>query len=625
MKRKAALASAIFGMVVLASCGGGGSGESSSSNSSPSTQQPPSASQPPSTPSGPVVTDAKVLALTLSGPSSKTIQVNICDLKSDGTISCGDNISPRVVDYVYEFSNGNVILIGSDNKAYYFDPTTGTVNKLIGGKDLEGNTVSDLDFTTYNNMVKIDINPNFIIFSSSNKGYAVVAKTGKYVVSTSSGGGFYIGDNFIVVTDDVNNRTYRIDINGNVSEIKDGGASIKFKRILTRVGDNILVEAFNPDYAIYLLKDDGTLMRISSTESLYTPYVVAQMIKVGNDFYIAISDSYRLYYYKNNVNLLNNPVKGNIGMTDYAFDGSGNLYYSYYSNGFCYVKAIKTDSTSSSNSISISIPASSAAICGGLIGIPTGVIAVDVANKKLLFLSISGNNNIISQNSTDSDLFDAVRTCIGAKYQDNGRKFQFIGENTNQIMCTDTRTADFSWITYDGSTYKGKQLAPIPSVVGIISYPGGTDPTKPTHFTQHKVDYFGDKAVIYNLDSLQTEVCSVGSDACILGLNLQGYTVLKQYNSTLAVGTPSSGGGYTLSIADLLTATSKPIFTNLSDFGGGNISADISMAAGVSNSNGSSCPDGFGNVIQLYTNGTTKTYKSDKLCIYENLLKLYKQ
>jgi hypothetical protein len=302
-------------------------------------------------------------------------------------------------------------------------------------------------------------------------------------------------------------------------------------------------------------------------------------------------------------------------MTDYAFDGSGNLYYSYYSNDFYYIKAIKTDSTSSSNSISI--PASSG--FGGFIGIPTGVIAVDVANKKLLFLSISGNNNIISQDSTDSDLFDAVETCVGVKYQDNGRKFQFIGENTNQIMCTGTTTADFSWITYDGSKYKGKRLAPIPSVAGIISAPAGTKPT------QHKVDYFGDKAVIYNLDSLQTEVCSVGSDTCILGLNLQGYIVLKQYNSTLAVGTPSSGGGYTLSIADLLTATSKPIFTNLSDFGRGNISADISMVAGVSNSNGSSCPDGFGNVIQFYTNGTTKTYKSDKLCIYVNLLKLYKQ
>jgi len=613
--RKAIFASAILSMAVLSSCGGGGSGESSSSNSSPSTPQPPS------TPSGPVVTDAKVLALTLSGPSSKTIQVNICDLKSDGTISCGDNISPTIVDYVYEFSNGSVILIGTDKKAYYFDPTTGTVNKLTGGKDLEGNTVSDLDFTIYNNMVIIGINPNFIIFNGYDKGYAVVTKSGKYVISTSSGDGFYIGDDFIVVTDNVNRRTYRIDINGNISEIKDGGNSIKFERILTRVGDNILVEAFNPNYAIYLLKDDGTLMRITSTEPLYTPYIGAQMIKVGNDFYIAISDYYRLYYYKNNVKLLNNPIELKGNMTDYAFDGSGNLYYIYYSNDFYYIKAIKTDSTSSSNSISM--PASS--VFGGFIGIPTGVIAVDLANKKLLFLSISGNNNIISQNSTDSDLFDAVGTCVGAKYQDNGRKFQFIGENTNQIMCTDKRTADFSWITYDGSTYKGKRLAPIPSVAGIISYPGGTDPTKPTHFTQHKVDYFGDKAVIYNLDSLQTEVCSVGSDACVLGLNLQGYIVLKQYNSTLAVGTPSSGGGYTLSIADLITATSKPIFTNLSNFGGGNISADISMVAGVSNSNGSSCPDGFGNVIQFYTNGTTKTYKSDKLCIYKNLLKLYKQ
>jgi hypothetical protein len=593
--RKVALASAIFSMAVLASCGGGGS----SSSTSPSTP-------PPSTPPGPT-TVAKVLAQTWTGfYSGNSFQIRVCDLKSDGTISCGDDLNPSAdttFNYQYEFSNGNVLLKGSDNKAYYFDATAGTLNKLTNGKDVAGNAVKDangnpvqLDLTT---AVFVDKNPNFYIYNIGVSD-VVITKSGNYVQKTSTGGNiseFYMGDNsnFVVVTE--SGHTYRIDASGNVVEIKDGTTSIEFQTPLAKVGDNILVQASNN--AVYLLKDDGTLVKIDGTTfgGSIAGSGEAQMVKVGNDFYIAVRDGTNLYYYKNSTQSSNSPVTLPAGadVSYYALDGNGNVYYYDGSN----VRAITTGLIASSNGQAV--PS-----FGGLIGTSAGVIAKgkDTNNNNASYLlSISGNN-IVSTISVNPDLFNAVDTCVTAKIPTNLGKVN--GEGTSQIMCVDGTTAKFSWITYN-SGYNGKQLAPI---TGFGSY---TD-----------VEFYGNNAVVYD-NTNKTEICSVGSTAstCTAGLTVQG--VVKKYNNILAM--VASG---TLSIGDLLAGTSNTIFT----FTGsptvtpGNVSADVTMAAIVKSTVDSPCNLiwGVGNQVILYNNGTINkyTYKSNDLCFFGGLLRLYK-
>ncbi|MBX0311893.1 MAG: hypothetical protein JHC31_08965, partial [Sulfurihydrogenibium sp.] len=561
--RKAIFASAILSTAVLYSCGGGGSGESSSSNSSPSTPLP-----------GPIASSVvKVLAQTVSGSNYQDYQVNICDLKPDGTISCGNNLNPTpktaniTFDYgiEYEFLNGNVLLKGSDIKAYYFDFATGTINKLTNGKDVAGNVLSNqLDFRIYN--VASDANSNFEICASddSSKGYVVITKSGKYVVNTGGDiNKFYYKGNdsdFVVVTDNINHRTYRIDTDGNVSEIKDNGTSIEFQTLLAKIGDNILVKATNS--AVYFLKDDGTVAKLVPSTSSNS--VDARMIKVGSDFYIAVRDGNNLYYYKNNTALLKNPITIFGGsLTSYALDGSGNLYYyNLDNNNNIGVGAVTTNSQI--------LPTKVVSSYDGLIGTSAGVIALDNYNKKVELLSITGNS-IVSNPvyaGSNPDLFNAVSTCVDAKRNEpDGIYSIFNGEGTNQIMCIGNAVAygssvsshNFSWIIYNNNGYNGKQIPITDSV--------------------YYVEFYNNKTIMYTGDLRSTkstdykiEICSAGSTTCTTIIGIRSFDVRKRYvknnNYILAaaVQTNESSEKYDLYIADLLAGTSKQIFTDLSTY-----------------------------------------------------------
>jgi len=619
--RKAIFTSAILSMAVLSSCGGGGSSDSSSSNSSPPT------------PPGPITSSTvKLLAQTVSGSNYQDYQVNICDLKPDGTISCGNDLNPTPktanirFDYgiSYEFSNGNVLLIGSDGKAYYFDSATGTINKLTNGKDVTENVLSDqLDFRIYNTGFPKE-NPNFTIHDGNDpsKGYIVITKSGKYVVNT--GGDinkfYYMGDDsdFVVVTDNVNHRTYRIDTDGNVSEIKDNDTSIEFQTLLAKIGDNILVKATNS--AVYFLRDNGTIAKLVPSTSSDT--VDARMIKVGSDFYIAVRNGKNLYYYKNNIALLKDPITIHGGdLTSYALDGSGNLYY-YILDSDIGVGVVTTNSQI--------LPMKVVSSYDGLIGTSVGVIALDNYKKKVELLSITGNSIVSNAVSAGSnpDLFNAVSTCMDAKRNEPDVIYSHLnGEGTNQIMCvgnavtygSSVSSLNFSWITYDNNNVYNVKQIPITDIVDYI-------------------EFYNNKTIIYtrpkigSTDPYKIKICSAGSTTCATITGLSLYEAIKRYvknnNYILgaAVQTSKSPEKYAFYIADLFAGTSKQVFTDLSTYLiAGNVSLDISMAAIVSNSSDSSCPNGYGNIIQLYNNGVYSTYKSNKLCFYKSLLKLYKQ
>ncbi|MCI4436436.1 MAG: hypothetical protein JHC33_06460 [Ignisphaera sp.] len=435
MKRKAILASAMFGIAVLASCGSDGGAASTGTGTSVSGET------------------VKVLAQTLSGNSN---QVVICDLNPDNTINCGKNINPdanTTFRYEHEFSNGITILTDSNNKAYYFDPATGTLNKLTNGKDVAGNSLNtQLDLASYQNLYRFSNYAIYLTNGDDTVSHVIITKSGQYIQKTTTGNNiytFFMGDNVVVVKEV--GHTYRIDTNGNVVEIKDGnGNSIEFQNFLAKVGDNILAADSNNN--IYLLRNDGKLLKLdTSNES----DIDGQMVQVGSDFYVAIRTGSNLYYYKNDKKLLDNPIALSSGAnrTYYAFDGIGNLYYYDGSN----VNVMTTGLVASSNSQPVSN-------FGGLIGTSAGVIASDTANNQLYLLSTSGNT-ITSKTSTDTNLLNAVNTCINGKSQIATGYVK--DEGTNKVMCVDN-SGNFSGIIYNNGNYTGKKITAIQGFGRVI-------------------------------------------------------------------------------------------------------------------------------------------------------------
>ena len=571
---KAVLASAIFGMSVLASCGGGGggSGAGTGGGSSPGTGV-----------SGETV---KVLAQTLSGNKQ---QVVICDLKPDNTISCGKDINPDAnitLKYEHELSNGITILADSNDKAYYFDPATGTLNKLTNGKDVAGKPINaQLDLSAYKHIYRL---PNYGIYFTGNDNtisHTVVTKSGQYIQKTSSGNNIYTffeGDNIVVAVEI--GHTYRIDVNGNVGEIKDNGVPIQFQKVLAILGDNILVQSTNN--SIYLLKDDGTLLKLDTINEADRD---ALMVKVGNDFYIAIRVGTNLYYYKNNKKLLDSPIAlgSNANRTYYAFDGIGNLYYYDGSN----VKVITTGLVASSNAQAISS-------FGGLIGTSVGVIASDTANNQLYLLSTSGNT-ITSKTSTDTNLLNAINTCINGKSQIKTGAVK--DEGTNKVMCVGNN-GDFSGIIYNSGNYTGKKITAIPGFARAVSITYGINGAM----------------VEDDSSSANTEMCSLNS------INSKCVVVPRGWYKRLDGDIMAAFKDGTFYLVDPVAGTSNPIFTGAIYAHGGNVSYDMKIAAAVFKTTDSQCTSGYGNVIKLYKDGKEIEYKSNNLCFDGKLLKVYK-
>jgi hypothetical protein len=576
---KAVLASAIFGMAVLASCGGGGgssTGGTGGGNNGGSTQPTPE-------------TVAKALVqISTGGYQSSSRQVLLCNLNSDNSYQCDNVLSTESAFYhLYEFPNGNVLLKDDNDKVHYFD---GSNIKPLTGKDASGNALDQLDLTGYSEVAK---NPYFVVYQDSSNN-SVVATQSNYVKISGNISWAYMGknSNFVIVS--ISGHTYRVDASGNVIEVKDGGNSVEFKTGLTKVGDNILVQDTNDN--IYLLKDSGpSLMLIDTIAG--TPE--AQMVKVGSDFYIAISDGTNLHYYKNSSQSTTSPQLNTGTLTDFALDKNGNVYY-YDNNG----------SINAITSGFVAISGQSVSSFGGFVGTSKGAVAK--GNNATYLVSISGNAISLST-STDSDLFKAVDTCIAAKSQ--SPVDQISGESTDQLMCVDGATTKFSWITYDGSNYAGKQLAPIS---GFGSY--------------YDVDFYDNKAIIYdNSSTQQTEVCTVGSSSCVAGLKAPNGkkiedVAIKRNGTDLSIYKTSSSNTYTISLGSLITGTTDAFTNLLTKPTGGNVSHDIKTAAAIFKTTDSSCPTGYGNVLRLHkNNGNVYTYTltSNTQCFDARILKVF--
>ncbi len=239
--------------------------------------------------------------------------------------------------------------------------------------------------------------------------------------------------------------------------------------VLNRVeGEDTLVVNSGTN-KVYLVKADGTDVKVvpvitslTNTDNIQS----AKVVKVGTDYYVAVynkdkDDNYALYYAKvdssNNVtpqdptvvsNLTNEPV--------YALDSQGVLYYSTNETGNqkTYRRTINDTQSKEYSDLTNAdqiIPLANGALAKG--------------NTKYYLLPSTGNTatDVSSQFSADSNTQKAFDICstqyaalFNPKYSLKTEKI--IGKGTNTLMCTDSNSNKFAYLTYSNGKFDGKNM-----------------------------------------------------------------------------------------------------------------------------------------------------------------------
>jgi len=369
-KSKLILATALFGAALFAaSCGGGdnggttaggGSGGSGGGgNGGGGTES---------------TVEGKVLALLdVGGAISGSLRpVFICNLMSDGKAECGPtDLNPNAdldLQYVHEFQNGNVLLVAG-NVLYLFDGsqvrrldtfrslTSATTNTAAGGV-----TVPDNAF--------ISRLPNLVMMFNDLGNFVAVTENGTVIRDTGVNP-TPAGAACPTVTKAGN--TFSISANGNVTSLNR-----TIQNVLASAGGKFLV--YGSDNRLYL-RDDPCLPDGQSVSPAPIPNVNdAQMVRVGNDFYIAVNDGVNLYYYRVSgssstlVATAPDPTNAFLGgRFDYTLDGEGRLYV-----------AVDTNNDSSADRVDIYHPNNTTGAADANAAISNNVVAMlGFANRAL--------------------------------------------------------------------------------------------------------------------------------------------------------------------------------------------------------------------------------------------------
>jgi len=333
-KSKLILATALFGAALFAaSCGGGGGGTTAGTGSS-SGSSGSSGGGGPTPPTPPPPTEqGKVLALLDVGTNR---QVSICELLSNGTASCGNNLNPDnvVLDYVHEFPNGNVVLRGPGNVLYFFDANSNTLTRLTSYRDLN-NTLQTLSTgITIPFGSRYYATPNFLFMYNDNN-LVAISRTGNVIMD--------LGVN--IATDRANSdiacervaqgaNTFRLNVDGTISIIPPAAVT----RVEASAGGKFLISLPNGlNRDVYL--SDSACERLNDVLVAFNVVNLAgvKMVQSSGSYYIAIRRAgVTLDYYR---------VTGNtrtdlgIGLALraanqnlYEIDGLGNLYYNENAN-----------------------------------------------------------------------------------------------------------------------------------------------------------------------------------------------------------------------------------------------------------------------------------------------------
>jgi len=320
-KSKLILATALFGAALFAaSCGGGDSGEATAGTGTGTGGGGGGGN---ATSNATARVEGSVLAL-LEVNASK--QVSICQLKDNNTVECGNDISSganATLTYIHEFSNGNVLLMDSNNKLYFFDGNQ--VRRLTTYRQLNlpDETSAPAGIVAPNGTnVKLYATKNFAIMhnSDSPKDLVAVSKDGKV-----------IKDNNV---DEVNTHCEAVKRGSQIYKLYVDGHSFPTNIPL------YLNASAGGKYVVLDTSSNKTYLSdsrcsISGVELGTIPGAYdAKIVLDGNgNFYIAVRNSSHVRYFKvsgNTSNLITlsaePPISSAYNKYVYALDGEGRLY-----------------------------------------------------------------------------------------------------------------------------------------------------------------------------------------------------------------------------------------------------------------------------------------------------------
>ena len=420
-KSRLILATALFGAALFgASCGGGGGGATAGGGSGGSggggggggggTE--------------PTI-EGKVLAmLTIGGAGAGLSQpVKICELKSDGKAYCGNDLNPNadvVLGYVHEFGNGNVLLSDQNNNVlYFFDGNQ--VKRLTTFRRLgiagtnnapAGITIPAGAGATQN------ATSNFVIARDNATNDLVVVTSSGEVISDNIGGGGDINTACEAVTTGAG-ATFKLSTDGIATPIV-------LPVVRARAGGKFLLQ--NPtDNSIYLSSN-----RCSAVGDVVVDTTIggalddAQMVKVGDDFYIAARRGTNLKFYK---------VSGD-SVTDFTAAGAialntgGRYYYALDGRGFLYANTTNANTVSVYNNAGGLVGTGNVANVQGLLGFADRALAKDNAGTPYVFEVYIDNTGAVQATNRGTTNSDALNRCTDAA---NTRAIDGVG--TNFIRC----------------------------------------------------------------------------------------------------------------------------------------------------------------------------------------------
>jgi hypothetical protein len=403
-KGKLILATAVFGAALFgASCGGGGGGGTASAPSSPSPTE-----------------EGKVLALLEVGSASAGTSkpVAICQLRSDNKALCGSDLNPSAnidLEYLYEFSDGNVVLKGPSpsNVIYFFNGSQVVRPDRYRELGATSDTPAPGGISIPSGATRY-ATPNFIIMLSGGN-LVAVSRDGRVIKDSS------VTSVNIPCETVTKGNIYKLNVDGTSSDV----TATTPDEVLAQAGDKVLVKK-------------STQIRLTSSRCSITGSVLvatgsaddAKMVKVGDDFYIAVRDGTNLRYRKVSGSAV--PVSVNITLASgankhyYALDGRGRLYAITDTNT---VSVYNIDGTLAGTATVTSV--------AGLLGLADRALAKDSTNVYEITSTGSAANK-------GTILYDVVNNCT------NSTTIAIDGAGTNFIRCA--HSSGLNSLTFDSGS-----------------------------------------------------------------------------------------------------------------------------------------------------------------------------
>jgi hypothetical protein len=334
-KRKLILAAAVFSAALFAaSCGGGGGstagtggGSGGNGSSGGSGGGGGGGGETP-----PASVEAKVLAQLTTGVATAgpVNPVAVCELKSDNKAYCGNDLNPSenaVLTYIHEFDNGNVVLRNTGDILYFFDASSNTLTKLTSFRAVGSSSESTASTgITIPAGATIQTTPNLVMMYNNAGDLVVVTKSGKVIRDSNIN---VPNNNASCEKVEKSGFTYSLSVDGTSSFTSGVPTDLNVS-----AGGMHLVRRGN---SIYLTSDKCSVDLL--VDNIAAGVQDAKMVKVGNDFFIAVRDNTaNIHYYRVSgstvTRILSNapgaiaaPIAtpGN-GIYDYALAGNGYLF-----------------------------------------------------------------------------------------------------------------------------------------------------------------------------------------------------------------------------------------------------------------------------------------------------------